>query len=208
VAQLISLKNRDSAGQLIWLAGLPLLFMFLLFCLASSSLAENENTLITAKQPRIETQAADLKLLPDQLYFHELVSTIRQAKKEIIMAYFLCKPGSSSGNRPAGILKTLKEAQKRGVEVTVLFDKSGHFEHVDTANKRAADILMNAGITVKFDSTKKTTHVKMAVIDQRYCFIGSHNLTQSALTYNNELSLLIDSPKLAKELVAYWQNIH
>jgi len=45
------------------------------------------------------------------------------------------------------------------------------------------------------------------VIDRRYIYIGSHNLTQSALKYNKELSVLIDSPELAGEMTAYLNGL-
>jgi phosphatidylserine/phosphatidylglycerophosphate/cardiolipin synthase-like enzyme len=44
------------------------------------------------------------------------------------------------------------------------------------------------------------------VIDKRYIFLGSHNLTQGALKYNNELSVLIDSPEMAAEVRAYLER--
>ena len=49
--------------------------------------------------------------------------------------------------------------------------------------------------------------MKTAVIDSRYVYIGSHNLTQSALQRNNELSVLIDSPEIAAEVKAYLDRI-
>ena len=52
-------------------------------------------------------------------------------------------------------------------------------------------------ISVYFDSRKTTTHTKIVVIDKRFCFIGSHNMTHSALAYNHEFSLLIDNLSLA-----------
>jgi phosphatidylserine/phosphatidylglycerophosphate/cardiolipin synthase-like enzyme len=41
------------------------------------------------------------------------------------------------------------------------------------------------------------------VIDDRFCFIGSHNLTHSALVHNHEFSLLLDNRRLADELDSY-----
>ncbi|PIY21300.1 MAG: phospholipase, partial [Deltaproteobacteria bacterium CG_4_10_14_3_um_filter_60_8] len=39
------------------------------------------------------------------------------------------------------------------------------------------------------------------------CFIGSHNLTHAALAYNHELSLRLDSPELAGQLLDYMKEI-
>jgi phosphatidylserine/phosphatidylglycerophosphate/cardiolipin synthase-like enzyme len=56
---------------------------------------------------------------------------------------------------------------------------------------------------VSFDSPTVVTHAKVVVVDGRYVYLGSHNLTQSALRHNNELSVRIDSPELAAEVAAY-----
>jgi phosphatidylserine/phosphatidylglycerophosphate/cardiolipin synthase-like enzyme len=45
------------------------------------------------------------------------------------------------------------------------------------------------------------------VIDQRYLLRGSHNFTHSALRHNNEASVLIESPQLARQALAYLQRI-
>ena len=79
---------------------------------------------------------------------------------------------------------------------------------VSRANRDAAERLKKAGVEIRFDAPKKTTHVKIAVIDRRYCFIGSHNLTASALKYNNELSVLVDSPALADRTLDYIRGLY
>jgi phosphatidylserine/phosphatidylglycerophosphate/cardiolipin synthase-like enzyme len=62
-------------------------------------------------------------------------------------------------------------------------------------------------VKVYFDSPEKTTHTKLIVIDQRLVLLGSHNLTQSALKYNNEISVLINRPELAREARTYMLTI-
>ena len=47
----------------------------------------------------------------------------------------------------------------------------------------------------------------MVVIDGRYLLIGSHNLTQSALKFNHEASVWIDSVPLAEEALQYMKSI-
>lgn len=68
---------------------------------------------------------------------------------------------------------------------------------VSRDNRNVSERLKKAGVQIHFDSPKRTTHAKLAVIDGRYMFIGSNNLTQSELKHNNELSVLIDSPAVA-----------
>jgi phosphatidylserine/phosphatidylglycerophosphate/cardiolipin synthase-like enzyme len=74
-------------------------------------------------------------------------------------------------------------------------------------NHETARQLRRGGVKVLFDDPRRTTHVKATVIDDRYVFIGSHNLTHSALSRNNELSVVIDSPELAREVTAYLKDL-
>ena len=46
-----------------------------------------------------------------------------------------------------------------------------------------------------------------ALAKRRIVILGSHNLTQSALRHNNELSVRIDSPSLAAEVGAYQDRL-
>ena len=44
-------------------------------------------------------------------------------------------------------------------------------------------------------------HAKLAVIDERWTFIGSMNLDPRSATINTELGALVDSPQLAREML-------
>ncbi|MEQ8164223.1 MAG: phospholipase D-like domain-containing protein, partial [Smithellaceae bacterium] len=83
----------------------------------------------------------------------------------------------------------------------------GNDRSPDAENNRTKRFLEEKGVKVYFDSLQKTTHTKLVVIDSRLVLLGSHNLTQSALKYNNEISLLIDRPDLAREARAYMLDI-
>jgi phosphatidylserine/phosphatidylglycerophosphate/cardiolipin synthase-like enzyme len=150
---------------------------------------------------------AAIRLLPDATFHKELLNAIQRADREIAMVYFLVKLTDARNNRPARIVRELIKARQRGVAVAILLERSGYAEDVNEANRRAADLLTKSGVTVTFDSPRATTHTKLTVIDRHLCFIGSHNLTQAALTYNHELSLRIDSPELAGQLLGYMKGI-
>jgi phosphatidylserine/phosphatidylglycerophosphate/cardiolipin synthase-like enzyme len=49
--------------------------------------------------------------------------------------------------------------------------------------------------------------MKVVVVDGRFTLLGSHNFTQSALRYNHELSVLVDSPCLAGRVLLYLRRI-
>lgn len=84
------------------------------------------------------------------------------------------------------------------MKVFVVLENTGDSsDALNIQNRKAGKFLAGKGIRVYFDSPRKTTHTKLTVIDQRLIFLGSHNLTQSALKYNNEISVLLEGRDLA-----------
>jgi competence ComEA-like helix-hairpin-helix protein len=149
------------------------------------------------------THQGEILLLPDAVYYDTLLHHIRQATHRIDLSMFIFKITGSPRNRPAIILQELAAASKRGVEVNALLERSDGYDDLNRENQKVAEIMRNLGIRVFFASPKKTNHTKLVVVDGRYSFVGSHNLTHAALAQNSELSLLIDNSGLAEELRKY-----
>jgi phosphatidylserine/phosphatidylglycerophosphate/cardiolipin synthase-like enzyme len=147
-------------------------------------------------------------LLKNQEYFPALIKAIDEAKSEIIMSFFLFKTGVHKNSYPDKVLAHLAKSVQRGVNVTVILENSGdHDPNLDTENRQTKKLLEAQGVKVYFDSPRKTTHTKLVVVDKRFVLLGSHNLTQSALKYNNEISILLDRPDLAEEARNYMLSI-
>jgi len=176
----------------------------LLLCLLTSGPA-----LAASSQPKakIASQPGTVRILADADYGEALAALIKNADQRIDLAMFIFKTSPGSNNLPAGLVRDLLAARQRGVEVRVILEYSGHDQTLNLANQETAQVLAKGGIAVFFDSPGRTTHAKLAVIDRRYCLVGSHNLTQSALKYNHEFSLLLDNPALAEEIMAYLETI-
>lgn len=181
----------------------PLVDVFL-FCLLTASPALASNTGFSAKIP---VQSGTVRILANAAYGETLASLITNAGRRIDIATFLFKTSPGRDNRPAELIRDLVAARQRGVEVRVILEYSSHDPTLNQANQETAQALKKGGITVFFDSPSRTTHAKLAVIDRRYCLVGSHNLTQSALKHNHEFSLLLDNPILAEEILAYMETI-
>jgi phosphatidylserine/phosphatidylglycerophosphate/cardiolipin synthase-like enzyme len=148
-------------------------------------------------------------LLPNRRYGEAFLQGIRDARKSVYCAFYLFKTSGSGGNRPRRIAEELVRARRRGVDVTVILERDGgrKGDGLTSENRRTAALLSRGGVKVFFDSPSVVTHAKAAVIDGRYVYLGSHNLTQGALSHNNELSVLIDSPELAAEVTAYLEGL-
>lgn len=156
---------------------------------------------------KAETAPGNVLLLENAAYFPALLNKIRGAETNIDLAMFVFKTTKSSKNRPSMIIKELISAAQWGVKVRVFLEKSGYDDKLNETNQLTAKQLRDNGIKVIFDSPNVTTHTKLVVIDRRYSFVGSHNFTNAALKYNNEVSLLVDDQKLAHKLTDYMEGI-
>ncbi|MBI5191809.1 MAG: phospholipase [Nitrospirae bacterium] len=165
----------------------------------------------SAKSRRHETSPPSFKgttVLEDRNYFDVLLNHINNSKHEIIVSMYVFKTSGKSSNYADRIKVALIKASQRGVDVRVLLELEDEMgSSLNAGNEQTARELDRGGVKVFFDSPSKRTHVKAVVIDGRFTFIGSHNLTSSALQYNNELSLMIESEEVAGETGRYIEGI-
>jgi phosphatidylserine/phosphatidylglycerophosphate/cardiolipin synthase-like enzyme len=152
--------------------------------------------------------ATKTTLLANREFAPALLQGIREARTSIVCCYYLFKLGDSRDNLPRLLAGELIKASQRGVAVTVILETQGkNKDRLDSDNHATAAMLSRGGVTVFFDTPAITTHTKVTVIDGRYVYLGSHNLTQGALRLNNELSLFLDSPEIAAELTSYLDRL-
>ncbi len=151
--------------------------------------------------------AESIDPLLNEAYFRVLREEIAAAQEEIILSVFLFKTSPSKKGRTRRIGAALKRAARRGLRVVVLLEKSAQRGLNEENGKTAAD-LSEAGVLVLFDDPRRTLHTKMVIIDREIVLLGSHNLTESALQYNHEASLRIQSKALAMRLVEYLATIN
>ena len=143
-------------------------------------------------------------ILTNEEYLPALLKCIDEAKSEILISIFSFKAGEHKNSYPDRIASHLVKAAKRGVKVIVVLEKTGKKSNeLDIQNRKTGKLLEEEGINVYFDSPRQTTHTKLVVIDLRLVLLGSHNFTQSALKYNNEISILLDSPEMAQNARNY-----
>jgi phosphatidylserine/phosphatidylglycerophosphate/cardiolipin synthase-like enzyme len=143
-------------------------------------------------------------LLINREYGDALLAGLRDARSSIIVSCYLFRITKYPENMPRRIANELIRARQRGVDVSVILEQSrDESDFLNRENHATAALLSRNGIDVRFDSLRKTSHAKVVVIDDRFVFLGSHNLTQSGLSRNNELSVRIDSLEMARKIKAY-----
>jgi phosphatidylserine/phosphatidylglycerophosphate/cardiolipin synthase-like enzyme len=96
------------------------------------------------------------------------------------------------GQPPSAInifVDLLLGAASRGVDVTVVLDKTTGFEATD--NDTTARKLLDGGIKVVMEDPEQQTHAKFVVIDRDTVIVGSTNWTRPAVENGNEASVLV-----------------
>lgn len=146
-------------------------------------------------------------LLTNKEYYPTLREYFGKAHSRIVGTVYLFKTTNYPDNEPAELLRELIAASKRNVRVELVMDFGSDSKEDGQANLKVCEQLRKAGINVRLDASNVTTHAKTFVIDDRYCFVGSHNLTHSAMTMNEEASVLVDSPEMAAKLTQFVRQI-
>ncbi|MCP4749365.1 MAG: hypothetical protein GY866_00595 [Proteobacteria bacterium] len=145
--------------------------------------------------------------LENRNFARVLRAKIDQAKNSIRIITFLFKTSKNKYNYATQLSEQLIQAQERGVKVDIILELSNYNLSLNESNEFTLRNLRKSGIKVRFDSIKKQTHTKLAIIDDTFTFIGSHNLSHSALGINNELTLMIESKDVAKKSLEYFRSI-
>ena len=184
-----------------WSCGRDVIFPFLVILVLAAGIAPQAGW--------AEPFSARATLLRNREFADALIQGIRSARSSVHLCYFIFKTTDARGNFPRRIVEELIRARQRGVDVTVLLEmeRKGSRDSLNSDNRHTAELLTRGGIRVFFDPPDVTTHAKVAVIDGRFVYLGSHNLSQSALQHNNELSVKLDSPEMATEVQEYLDRL-
>jgi len=115
---------------------------------------------------------------------------------EIATPYFL--PDSR-------LVSALEVAALRGVQVDILLPAQNNHRLVQWASASPIGPLLEAGCRV-WTSPPPFDHTKLAIVDQRWTFIGSTNLDPRSLRLNFEFNLECYGPDLAQQLHQLFQR--
>ncbi|NCO32889.1 MAG: hypothetical protein AUJ92_10875 [Armatimonadetes bacterium CG2_30_59_28] len=144
---------------------------------------------------------------PDALFFSALMREINGAQSSIQIMTFIFRSGYVGETRAKQILDALIAAQARGVDAYVCLDYSRFEADLRAENYATATKLAEAGCTVRLGPSNQTLHTKLAIFDMERVFLGSHNLTRGALSFNREVTLLTDLRDIAKRMRRYFNEV-
>ena len=166
-----------------------------------------------APAPVVVATPGSVRVLEDGDYARRLEELLVGARSSIRVVMFstVISDRSSARNPVRRVLDLLIARHRAGITVQVVLDHgvppSRRQPGEDLPSENAFQELRAAGVPVRWDEDERTTHVKCVVIDDRWCLVGSHNWTSSALTRNREWTLEVEDPALAKDLTARMERV-
>ncbi|MGB9698799.1 MAG: phospholipase D-like domain-containing protein [Thermodesulfobacteriota bacterium] len=182
-------KNNNSSFQL------KIFLFFFLFLILIPSIS------LSASWPVAQ-------LITDTNYFPIARKIIQEAKSSIRVMMFEMAYYEKHPETPSNLLiKELIAARQRGIKVEVILEVKESRDRTTVRNQQTGKILAAGGVEVIYDSPLKTMHAKCLVVDEQIILLGSTNWTFYALTNNNEVSILMRSPELARELIEYFKKV-
>jgi len=119
-------------------------------------------------------------------------AAIRTARREVIIANAYFFPGYR-------LLKTIRQAARRGVRVRLILQGQPDMQIVKTAAGMLHSRLLAAGVEVH-EYCKRPLHGKVALVDDRWATVGSSNLDPLSLALNLEANVMTNDPHFIAEL--------
>ena len=157
---------------------------------------------------------------PGRLMWQRVAEAAERAQRDLIIISPYLVPGDSE-------MALIRRLRERGVRVRVLTNSlaSTDMPIVQVGYMRYRVPLLEAGCELyevrpllgkpktKHDliqsgsSNRFGLHAKVLVIDGQRAFVGSMNFDKRSLDFNTELGLIIDSPKIARDLTTRFEAI-
>jgi len=129
-------------------------------------------------------------------FAEELTQKVKDAKSEIkILIYEWRWYRNEIGTSIQKFNYEVIKARQRGVAVRVIVNKDW-----------ICNFLKQQKIEVKKINSKRVMHVKMVMVDNKYLFLGSHNLTKNAFELNHEVSVLIEDQDAIEKCNNFFQT--
>lgn len=88
------------------------------------------------------------------------------------------------------VVSAMISSLKKGVSVRLVTDDRNNYQ-------KALKMAIESGIPVVYDNKRGLMHNKFCIVDGRYIWTGSYNITDNCSYRNNNNAILIESPGLA-----------
>ena len=79
---------------------------------------------------------------------------------------------------------------------------------VVVGNRTLLNFLREKNIKVRYNKLRGLNHAKVIIVDDDWCSVGSHNLSENALTRNEEASVVSTDKNLIDQCLLYFNNLY
>lgn len=124
--------------------------------------------------------------------YHTIIDSLWSAQKYA----YLTTPYFVPDRR---LIRVLKLAVKRGVEVKIILPDKAPEPFVGLASRSHYETILRAGVKI-FEYRKNFLHSKTIVIDDKWMTVGSFNLDSLSFLYNYEANIVSTDESLARTL--------
>lgn len=151
---------------------------------------------------------ADVIPLLGSFFYDELVKTIDESKLWIKTLQYQWKWNiHQRHSRVQRLGGAIARARNRGVVISAILNRESPSHHLTRINQFACNRLAQLGCEVKMMPASVMLHTKLWVIDGRFSFVGSHNLSGRSLGSNEEATVKIESVVLARYFKDYFERL-
>lgn len=153
------------------------------------------------EMPEVPYQCASLSVLKGDEYYSWLNAALGNASDSITMAMFhAAMPSNDHPTRQ--LVSQLVSASQRGLSVRVLLDDDRKEDPYKSRiiNTPVFEALQEGGVQVKFDNPDRLLHSKYLILDDALVVLGSHNWSAGSYFKYDDVSLVMKSDELAREL--------
>ena len=150
----------------------------------------------------------DGKLIFEGAYRLAIVQQIRTALKSIDVTAFEWQwyEGQRAGTAQ-DINREVCTACRRDITIKALLHNEAKNRHIGKINRKTAGHLRKCGVDVKFNPMQKMLHAKLWIFDRKVAVLGSHNMSNSAMSKNLEVSYLVTEPAEIFSLCEWFDGI-
>jgi phosphatidylserine/phosphatidylglycerophosphate/cardiolipin synthase-like enzyme len=133
----------------------------------------------------------EIKLIFDNHFTKAVWDLIMNAKQSIDICSYKVEPlDLKKKNKVNIILEAILLKKKQGVDVRLLLNKEQPIRGVSRYNMATASFFRGKDIICRYLNNFRCCHSKIILVDDYSFYIGSHNLSNKALTSNFEAGII------------------
>ena len=162
----------------------------------------NRNFIERLRNAKIKLSKKDF--ITNDPYFHKrflyytFIETMRSAEKSICISTPYLIPDRK-------IMRILRLAVKRGVQVKIIVPKTSDAPVVHLAMHSTFSELLKSGVRI-FEYSKEFIHAKKIIIDDDWATFGSFNMDNLSFRYNHEANVVTFNKKCIADIMKYFSE--